>query len=163
MARPLGGSRASAASKTPPGCGQWIETAVPVDEDRGLDVAGPDTGEQAIHGWTDPRQIGGEHHNRWRARVHDVTLRAATDRPAVTAASNTRWNVPGGLTTTRRWAAATASSTWARVAAVEIERRLVGAAEPGGGAAGENNGVEGQDHATHLRRPQVVPAGLRYP
>jgi hypothetical protein len=48
-------------------------------------------------------------------------------------------------------------------AAAEIEPRLVGAAEPGGGAAGEDNGVERRDHATYLRRPQVVPGRLRYP
>ena len=68
--------------RTPPGRGQWIEPAVPVDEDCGLGVAGLDTGEQAIYGWTDQRQIGGEHHNRWRARVHDAGRQGRDRTPA---------------------------------------------------------------------------------
>jgi hypothetical protein len=73
-------------------------------------------------------------------------------------------NVPGGPDDNsalgRHYRVEHVGQEWA---AAEIKPRLVGAAEPGGGAAGENNGVEGQDHATYLRRPQVVPGGLRYP
>jgi hypothetical protein len=84
MARPLGGSRASAASKVVRRQAAANGLSRPFRSTRiaASTLAGLETGEQAIHGWTDPRQIGGEHHNRWRARVHDAGRQGRDWTPA---------------------------------------------------------------------------------